>query len=119
MGFRSVIITECSDENWPAWFRLKYEKILTFPTGDYGAISANQEGKAYGMFQSLPTDIQKAIDWEKTQEFILVYLHECGGITRCQIERKAIHWTEPETWKKTGGVRHSYCYGCSDARDAI
>ena len=47
--------------------------------------------------------------------FVLVYLHECNGITRCQIDKDAIIFTEPVEWRKSDGVEHHYCYGCSDA----
>lgn len=33
---------------------------------------------------------------------------------RCQIGKDSIKWSEPETWRETQGVEHSYCYGCSD-----
>jgi hypothetical protein len=66
------------------------------------------------LWETLHEDIQRAIDWGEFLglKFILVYLHECGGITRCQIEKDSIKWTEPETWRATEGVTHNY--GCSD-----
>lgn len=115
MGFRSVFTTEHTNVVWPDWFREKYSSTVRFPLGNYGPLSAECEAKTYGVWADLPDDIQKAIDWEKREQFVLVYLHECGGVTRCRIEKGAIKWTEPLTWQLTDMCTHEYCYGCSDA----
>lgn len=117
MGFRSTFTTECYSIEWPDWFVEKYKEWVHFPGDRKGSISSSTEGKTYGIFEDLHSDIQKVIDWEwlSPLNFVLVYLHECGGITRCQIERDRIVWSEPDGWRETDGVCHDYCYGCSDA----
>lgn len=118
MGFRSTFTTEDRAIRWPQWFMDKYASTVHFRGGGVCSISAKIEQKTYDTFQHLHTDIQRSIDWsDACDSFVLVYLHECGGITRCQIERDAIRWTEPQTWRQTGGVEHNYCYGCSDAKE--
>lgn len=116
MGFRSTFTTQDYAIKWPEWFRDKYAGFISFAVGGTGPIHPIREGKTYGAWENLHTDIQKAIDWnEHKVKFILVYLHECGGITRCQIEQDSIKWTEPDGWASTDGVTHEYCSGCSDA----
>lgn len=117
MGFRSTFTTEHYGIKWPDWFVEKWQKAIHFPDGHSGAISSKHEAKTYGLWEDLPDDLQKAIPWDDfgLKEFVMVYLHECGGITRCQIERNAIKWSEPEEWRITEGVTHNYCYGCSRA----
>lgn len=115
MGFRSTLVTE--DDygiQWPQWFRDKYAKTIMFREDCKGPLSSTRETKAYADWDELPQDIQRVIDWGRTEKFILVYLHECGGITRVKIQKDAIKWSEPSGWKETEGVDHHYCYGCSD-----
>lgn len=50
---------------------------------------------------------------------ILVWLHECGGITRIEIHNDRILWSEPEEWKKVDNITHEYCNGCSDHPDIV
>jgi len=127
MGFRSTFTTEdCNRIEWPDWFVNKYSCAVWFneisngftpmPRVPRGTISSKNEQKAYGFLDELHLDIQKAIQWDALdiESFILVFLHECGGITRCQIERDKIKWSEPASWRVTDGVEHDTCYGCSD-----
>jgi len=116
MGFRSTFTTSDYSIKWPEWFREKYSNTVSFRENDIGALHSIFECKTYMTWDELHTDIQKAIDWnEFNSNFVLIYLHECGGITRCQIDKYAITFTEPADWRKSDGVEHSYCYGCSDA----
>jgi len=114
MGFRSTFITEDHAVDWPQWFRDRYAASIGFPEG--GPLASLKEAKTEGTWGPLAEDIQRAIDWDTFIQgvFVMVYLHECGGITRCQIERNAIGWSEPKSWRTTTGVEHLYCYGCSD-----
>lgn len=115
MGFRSTFTTEDYDILWPQWFREKYSEYVWFREDARGAISSKFEAKTYDTWEHLPADIQRAIDWENGPEvFTLVYLHECGGITRCVVKRKEIIWSEPKVYAVTDGVTHDYCQGCSD-----
>jgi hypothetical protein len=115
MGFRSTFSTqEYPNIDWPQWFRDKYAD--TVHINDRGGMVSRRESKTYTTWKDLPDDIRKAIDWEDVvlHSFVVVFLHECGGVTRCQIERDAIKWSEPLTWEVTPGITHNYCYGCSD-----
>lgn len=117
MGFRSTLTTEDYNIMWPDWFVEKYKDFIHFREDNRGPLAAKFEAKVYDTFMDLCTDIQKAIDWDKfVEHFILVYLHECGGVTRCQISKSGVKYTEPETWVNSDGVEHTYCYGCSDAK---
>lgn len=116
MGFRSTFTTTDCYIKWPQWFRDKYAGAIWFADDGVGPLHPVREAKVYGWWLDLHTDIQRAINWGEGAPavFVLVYLHECGGITRCQIERDEIKWSEPVSWAGTKGVTHSYCYGCSD-----
>lgn len=116
MGFYSVFTTEGYAIKWPKWFKEKYASSINFPAGEAGPLTAVRESKTYTVWASLEADIHAAIDWEAFKsKFIMVYLHECGGITRCQIEKDGIKWSEPIAWHATDWVEHDYCQGCSDA----
>lgn len=115
MGFRSTFVTQHYYVNWPSWFVEKYNVTVLFGFNNSGSISSAFECKHNETWSNLHTDIQSAIDWKDFPDsFILIYLHECGGITRCQIEEKRIIWSEPKTWLIEESVTHYYCYGCSD-----
>ena len=116
MGFRSTFTTLDYNIRWPDWFVNKYAETVHFPNAGRGGIRSLGEYKTYGVWSELHTDIQKAIDWADTgiDTFIVAFLHECGGITRCRITPTSITWSEPATWKATDGVEHWYCYSCSD-----
>lgn len=115
MGFRSTFTIEDYRIKWPEWFVDKYKDSVWFNDDSTGVISSKHEAKTYGLFSDLHLDIQKAINWDNfSLNIVLVYLHECGGITRCQISRSSIKWSEPTEWHETNGIQHNYCYGCSD-----
>ena len=115
MGFRSTFTTQDYAIDWPQWFRDKYAGAIWFTEEGTGPLHSVREAKTYMRWAELHTDIQRAIDWsEWFDSFVLVYLHECGCITRCEIEKDAIKWSEPVGWRATEGVEHSEYYGCSD-----
>lgn len=115
MGFRSTVVTDDWRVAWPEWFKDKYVGSLTFGKDGNGPLAPLFECKSYGAWNELAEDVQRAIDWEDfPSNFVMVFLHECGGVTRCQIERDRIAWSEPTGWRQTDGVEHEYCYGCSD-----
>lgn len=114
MGFRSTFVTEDYSVEWPEWFKEKYDGWINFN----GCISSTTEGKTYGVFSSLAEDIQKALKEAKAElslGFVLIFLHECGGITRYEIHPDRINISEPSGWDKVDDITHHYCYGCSDA----
>lgn len=121
MGFRSTVVSEDRALiKWPAWFVEKYSPILHFNADHMGAFASTLEAKSYGRLSALAQDVQNAMDWTERsgKRFVFVFLHECGGITRCAITPTAIRWSEPELWQETDGVTHEYCYGCADLPDA-
>ena len=116
MGFRSTFTTQDYNIEWPQWFREKYADTIWFTEDGFGPLHSIRESKISMQWEELSIDIQRAIDWSNAPDnFVLVYLHECGGVTRCQIEKHAIKWSEPKGWRATEGVEHEYCYGCSDS----
>lgn len=117
MGFLSTFTTVDANVDWPQWFRDKYAERVFVPSSDMGGVlHSKMEAKAYVTWADFEKDIQAAINWDALgmDRFVLVYLHECGGITRCQIERDAIKFSEPSGWDLVDDVSHHYCYGCSD-----
>lgn len=126
MGFRSTFISEVIIEPLPNWFKDKYKEVITF--FDKGNFASYGEHKTYYL-DDLITDLQKALleigCFKKNSEkydrkFVLVYLHECGGITRVEIHKEKIFYTEPTDWIiRDLGIEHDHCYGCSDASNYI
>ena len=114
MGFRSTFTIEHYAYDWPVWFKAKYQDTIHFH--DSGLISARSEFKTYMTFAELERDIQKSIDWDSMGpvNVIMVWLHECGGVTRVQITEWIIRYSEPCAWSETNHIEHSYCYKCSD-----
>jgi hypothetical protein len=121
MGFRSTFTTFDTGICWPQWFIGKYQDAVHFNDGK-GVISARVERKCWGSYwRELEEDIQKSIDWNGCRSgwsFVVVFLHECGGITRVQIEKDRIVYTEPTGWAVEDFPMHEYCYGCSDAPES-
>lgn len=124
MGFRSTFVTDDCSWVWPQWFRGRYPGVH-FPETD-GPISSKFEAKTYGMWDDeFIADIQKCLieEMEREQDsdpcLALLFLHECGGVTRYQIMPYSLIISEPRFWGITGGVKHDYCYGCSVARDDL
>lgn len=113
MGFRSSFTTQHYSISWPDWFIDKYTDHVWFWQGH---LSSKGEWKEYSTYSELAEDIQKAIKWDKVRfkNLVLVWLHECGGITRVQIEKDEIFLSEPFSWDAVTQVTHNYCYGCSD-----
>lgn len=122
MGFRSTVTSLDHCVKWPQWFVEKYTALLHFEKGADNPLSSRFEAKTYGILENLHTDVQQCLNeqtgwrWEDRDiPFVFVYLHECGGITRCEVTKKEIKWSEPLSWRRTDGVNHAYCNGCSDA----
>jgi len=117
MGFRSNFVTSYIDPDaLPEWFLRKYSSTVNI--GHY--LSSKIGCKTNGVWVDLLTDIQKSVDWsERSLPIVLVFLHECGGITRYEIHHDKILSNEPTEWRKTDGVTHSYCNGCSDVDSSI
>lgn len=117
MGFRSTFITEHSDYGfkWPKWFVKKWSDSVNIP--EKGLIlSSKFEAKTYGLWMDLETDLQRIVKRTRLDRLVLVYVHECGGITRLEISPDKVRFSEPTKWKETEQVEHDYCYGCSDLK---
>lgn len=123
MGFRSTIVTQDYHLPLPEWFVDKYKDLLfmgiegkfTMP------IASMVEFKSYvGRGREIEYDIQRVLretpSWGDGN-IILVWLHECGGITRIEISQKEILFSEPDKWKEVEEISHDYCYGCSDIKN--
>lgn len=119
MGFRSVFITEDKAFDLPPWFFDKWRDCFHFRQDDKGKlglpISSKIEQKMHHFSDDFHQDLQKLIDDKGV--LVLIWLHECGGMTRVEIHKQRILYSEPEGWEKTDGSTHSYCYGCSDHPD--
>jgi len=113
MGFRSVFITEDIAISWPEWFVEKWSQYVHFHEAT-GPISSKYELKTYNKWKDLEEDVQKIIGGGFTDKIIMVYLHECRGITRVEIYKDKILYSVPETWRVTQYIGHDECYGCSD-----
>lgn len=120
MGFRSTFVSSHLYCPWPDWFREKYAGMVHFPVNDIGPIASSAGGKLYGVFQDLAEDVQRVIaGGECGKRIVLCFLHECGGITRCEVGVEGISWTDPSGWIKVQpGGEHWYCYGCSSPERA-
>ena len=122
MGFRTTITTEdFSRVKLPKWFRDKWAYEYNFGISqrrkDVMLITSKYERKFYNSpDEDILLDIQKVCIKKDIDKFIVVMLHECGGITRVQIEKDKIRLSEPTGWKETEQVEHDYCYGCSDLK---
>jgi hypothetical protein len=116
MGFRSTFITQDLGGPLPDWFVEKWKNSLHFNEGNRLPISSKREGK-YDQADELLTDLQKVLPWEDEERaLVLVWLHECGGITRLEISKRQIQFSEPATWKRCDWPTHYNCFGCTDIK---
>lgn len=116
MGFRSTVISN-STFNWSTSFREKYKDSLVFSHSFDCIIASKQSGKMYGSLENLPEDIQSELRKGKYKyyPFVLVALHDCNGIHRCEIHNKEILWSHPVEWDFSDGDEHGdHCDRCSD-----
>lgn len=114
MGFRSTFVTQNAALLWPEWFVNKYKNSINFPY-DVCELSSKYECKEYSQWSELCTDIQKCfieLDRKPSSYAVLVFVHECTGITRVMISNNKIIYLEPITWVLTKGCTHNYCYSC-------
>lgn len=118
MGFRSTVMSEDYVIEWPKWFKKKYDYLV--PTE--GMLLLDHEIKPY-LAEEFGEDVQKALletrpELLEGDGYTMIWLHECGGITKVQVMTDRILSGYPVGWKVEEGYfpqsRHSYCYGCSD-----
>lgn len=114
MGFRTVFVSDDYSIRWPDWFREKYGGFTHIE--ESGLIASTRETKA--PWFDLEKDVPRALKesgWDFEIDFVIIFLHECGGISRLQIDKDGAHFSEPTEWARWDAPTHSYCYGCSDA----
>lgn len=119
MGFRSTLISEHYPTDWPDWFKEKHKGWIS----DSGVIASPYEVK---FMDEIIEDTHKALtelDWfSNDNTFSMVSLHECGGLTKIQLNKDGILYADPLDWWLADDPydhsdgRHNYCYGCSDLR---
>lgn len=119
MGFRSNFITESYiGIEIPQWFLDKYPNY-SYSKNSEGketfSIAQLWESKYYQVLEEDERilDIQKILKEVDFHAIVLILLHECGGITRVEIEQDKITSSEPTEWKQVTSVEHDYCYNCS------
>lgn len=124
MGFRSTLISEAGAE-WPDWFRAKYAEWLTGNEGRTVVLATPWEMKTYyGVGVYLTEDVHRALtetgyfNEASDQSFSMVWLHECGGITKVQVNADGVRMSDPADWRYVHNADgdHNYCYGCSDLK---
>lgn len=99
---------------WPDWFLSKYRSSIAFKPSGAGQIASLAHGKHYGVWLDLADDVQKAIDWRAYEGlFVIVFLFECDGVSRCLIWKDRIEWTEPRGWRAVPYPSHESNDGCS------
>ena len=146
MGFRSTFITEHKALCFPDWFYEKWKEWINFNSFEESIeiprmglnhtetnikyclpISSKCEAKCYGVWAELEGDIQKVINecavkpyWDDDDSLGLIFLHECGGITKLQIYRNEILYGEPTEWDEHDVIYHNNfsCCGCSDLKES-
>ena len=110
MGFRTTIISETKYIAWPDWFVKQYDGVLT--VGGRG-LSSLVECKVDFLVDEVFTDIQECLSAE--QSLLVLMLHECGGVTRCTIEKEKITYIEPSEYVEVNEPTHPVyeCHGCT------
>jgi len=124
MGFRSTLTSEDYPIEWPEWFKKDYDMLIA----SGGMLRSEWEMKAYA-YDELPNAIQKALEEVQPtllddEGYTIVWLHECGGVTKVQIMHDEILIATPTQWATQTyehGLEteddHGYgCDGCSDLR---
>lgn len=129
MGFRSSFTTF----GWnviqiPDWFFEKHGRDFNFMYG-FGhfrvlTMPISHKWQTKRSTDDLEQDIQKLL-WSEinpkdhmNNPFIMVWLHECGGITRVEFYPDRIVYTEPTGWKEVdasgfNGVPHGDGLECT------
>jgi hypothetical protein len=124
MGFRSTFVTEHTVLHFPPWFVEKWGRHVHFGDDHGLPLASKYEAKCYDTWGGLEEDIARALAERHAadagqmlasiERVVLVWLHECGGLTRVEITANSVRYNEPATWREEDAPMHSYCYGCSD-----
>lgn len=124
MGFRSTFVTDDPHLPFPPWFVEKWAPYVHFGEGNGLPLASKCEAKIYQTWYDLEADIGRVLAEQNKADIgqqmnplgrvVLVWLHECGGITRAEISATGVRYSEPTGWAEEDHPTHSYCYGCSD-----
>ena len=102
MGAINYFVTNRSPHPLPEWFRDRWGQSLYL-----GGNLCPKFGTKY--WSNLEEDIQRALreSWTNGLEPLvtLVYLHECGNVTRVDISVNSIHYSEPIEWREIPHTR--------------
>ena len=116
MGFSSTFVTDMGlTSPLPQWFVEKWQESVHFRNGNRFPLSSKTFATVHRYWFLLEQDIQKACPWEEHRDLssiLLVYLHECGGITRVKISKDRIEYHAPTNWRKTTFSDHDYGDSC-------
>lgn len=123
MGFRCTFITGWpGPTKLPAWFIEKWKDSVNFSPEERFPLSCKQRTKAN--WNGIVEDIQKVLeetDYRMAVE--LVFVHECSGVTRVEISRSEIIYSEPIAWKRVPNAYDHYigdpCYDKSYQKNSL
>jgi len=104
MGYRSTFISTATYVEFPDWFVQKYKGSVNFGVElDYNEttdkersfyscpISSKQEGKMYGMYSEIMTDIQQVLlETGCASTVVIIVLHEDGAVDKYSINQGSI-----------------------------
>jgi hypothetical protein len=118
MGFRCTFITDWPGPNLPPWFAEKWRNSVNFAPGDTFPLSSKERTKANwgGIVEDIQRVLQEGYDGQYDHPMILVFLHECSGVTRVEISRNQIVYSEPATWKRVNDAHGHYLADACDDR---
>ncbi len=132
MGFSSTFTTDMGySRALPEWFVEKWKDSVHFHNGNHFPLSSTSFATVYRYWFLLELDIQRALVGEEfshpdevVDEVVLVYLHECGGLTRVRITKEHIEYHDPGSWRKAdSNAAHDYGDSClvdiASAQDKI
>jgi len=112
MGFRCTFITGWpGPRKLPVWFIEKWKDSVNFGAEAGFPLSSKERTKAN--WGGIVEDIQKTLqETEYRMPIELVFVHECSGVTRVEISREQIVYSEPTTWKR---VQDAYGHDLGDS----
>ena len=93
------LITFASEGSFhpPEWFKEKWEQSISWSLG----LICKSPRKGWSDFE---LDVQRAMNeaWTEGSEpiLIIVYLHDCGGVSRAHIRPDEIRYCQPISWKE-------------------
>lgn len=119
MGFSSTFVTQWhggSAGGFPEWFVRKWQDSVHFSEGYQLPLSSKAPAEAHGWWAEFEQDLQRAYPWEASgavSSLVVVYLHECGGITRAEISSEKIRYHDASQWRKTHqNIAHTWGDRC-------